>query len=398
MELQTKNAAVEIKTNSTPGEFTAVISAIGNVDRQKDVVMSGAFEKAIANDPVPPVYWAHKHDLPPIGEGLDWREKNQKVEFDGRLFVGDSSYSHQYAEMVYAGMKSYGGRIPAIRQFSYTYGVPEGGSEIAEMDGKTVRLLHEIRPVAEVGPCFMGANPATYLAEPAKGVDAVADLVVARKEGGRRRISMKQLLADTLGLKDYGDIDGYEIRMLLDMLDSAVSFIQFSDEDDDTLRMQGIAVTLLGMLSDEFAEVTDLMAQGDAINAILNGDGPNVTVTVDVETASADPAVLGQAIKDAMKAKLGKKDDEAASEDAGASEADPAGESAGESETTEEQVAEVEAPEEEAAAEEAADESNGEAEEGKEGDSKSDNSMSSDDPSTVSNDEIARLAFVWPSH
>jgi hypothetical protein len=182
MDMQTKSAAVEIKTNSTPGEFTAVISAIGNVDRQGDVVMPGAFKSAIENDPIPPVYWAHKHELPPIGEGLDWREKGSEVEFDGRLFVGDSSYSHQYAEMVYAGMKSYGGRLPAIRQFSYTYGVPEGGAEFTELDGKRVRQLFEIRPVAEVGPCFIGANPETGLVTPAKSVE-IAKLVAMKQDG-----------------------------------------------------------------------------------------------------------------------------------------------------------------------------------------------------------------------
>jgi hypothetical protein len=384
MELQTKSASVEIQTNSTPGEFTAVISAIGNIDRQGDRVMPGAFKSAIDADPIPPVYWAHMHHIPPIGSGYEWFEQGKDVVYKGALFVeGDDA--HQYAQMVYAGMKARSdGRAPAINQFSYTYGVPDGGAEKVMEEGKSIRLLHEIRPVAEVGPCFIGANPDTYLVSPAKS--AVGELVVARKRLGR--VSMRDLLASELGVKDYGDIDGYEIRMLLDMLDAAVSFIQFSNEDDDTVKMQGVAQTLLSMLTDEFAEVTDLMAQGDAIDAILNPEAPNVTVSVDVETASAEPE----------KAKLAKKSDDAAGE----SEEKPAGEStdaAGESETTEEKEPEVAASEEEAApAAESNDTEETVEEEDEDEVSKSDNSMSSDDASTVSNDEIARLVNTWPSH
>src|ERR1043166_5531855 len=106
--------------------------------------MPNAFKDAIEQDPIPPVYWAHKHDIPPIGEGFEWSEKGNEVHYQGRLFVkGD--VEHQYANMVYAGMKSYDGRLPAIRQFSYTYNVPEGGAEIVTEEGKAIRNLHTIR-------------------------------------------------------------------------------------------------------------------------------------------------------------------------------------------------------------------------------------------------------------
>lgn len=169
--METKSAPLtEIKTNSTAGEFTAVIAAIGNVDRQGDRVMPMAFKNAIELDPIPPCYWAHRYDIPPIGEGLDWKELGNEVHYSGRLFVsGDDD--HQYAKMVYAGMKSMEGRTPAIREFSYTYGLPEDGAERVFEDGKSIRNLLDIRPVAEVGPCFVGANPLSRLAEAAKAAD-----------------------------------------------------------------------------------------------------------------------------------------------------------------------------------------------------------------------------------
>jgi hypothetical protein len=388
MDMQTKSAAVEIKTNSTPGEFTAVISAIGNVDRQKDRVMPGAFKSAIDNDPIPPVYWAHQHLIPPIGDGQNWAEKGNTIEYEGTLFVsGDDE--HPYAKMVYAGMKSRNGRPPAINQFSYTYGIPEDGAETVVEEGKSIRNLHVIRPVLEVGPCFIGANPETYLVAPAKSAD---DLVVARRKLGRQGIPMKQLLAETFGVKDYGDIEGYALRMLLDMLDDAISFIQWSENDTAIGEMQTVANTLLGMVTAGFAEVPELMARGEALDAILRADDPSVEVDVTINTASAET----------VGAKLAKKDDEEAADAADESEEADAGESAGESETTEEQDAEVDESEDEAADEESADESEGDAEEDETGDSEDDaksaNAVSSDDSSTVSNDEIARLVNTWPSH
>src|ERR1043166_3675383 len=75
-------------------------------------------------------------------------------------------------------MKSYDGRLPAIRQFSYTYNVPEGGAEIVTEEGKAIRNLHTIRPVAEVGPCFLGANPETGIVSAAKNLIA-AEIVAS---------------------------------------------------------------------------------------------------------------------------------------------------------------------------------------------------------------------------
>lgn len=180
--METKSAPLlELKTNTTPGEFTAVISAIGNIDRQGDRVMPNAFKDAISLDPIPPVYWAHKHEIPPIGEGLDWREKGNTIEYDGRLFV-KGEVEHEYANMVYVGMKSYGERIPALRQFSYTYGIPDGGAETVYEGGKAIRNLLSVRPVAEVGPCFIGANADTGLLVAAKTLD-FAQLKAAAEAG-----------------------------------------------------------------------------------------------------------------------------------------------------------------------------------------------------------------------
>lgn len=372
MNMETKSAAVEIKTNSTPGEFTAVISAIGNIDRQGDRAMPGSFSKTMSEDPIPPVYWAHQHMIPPIGDGMEWFEQGKEIVYKGSLFVkGDDE--HQYAKMVYAGMKSRDGRPPAINQFSYTYGIPEGGSERIMEDGKSIRLLHVVQPVAEVGPCFMGANPQTYLLDPAKSADDVNKLVLARAAAGKR-VGMKEILAETLGLdsKDWGDVDGYAIRQLLNMVDNAVSFIQWSEDSERVLKMQSIAGELVALLQGGLEDVTQLVATNNALEAAIEGGKatPN-----EARAAQALPPVES---KEETEPVAGEKEV-------------PAGEVAGEKgaavEAPPEQVAETEAVTPAAEPETPAEDVVPTAD-----------TTSSDDASTVSNDEIARLAHTWPSH
>src|SRR5262245_27288416 len=121
------------------GEFEALVSVFGNIDSDGDVVMPGAFSKAIDEQEPPAIVWSHHWGIPPIGETLDWSESDKGLKVKGALFVGEED-RHQFADMVYAGMKSRGGRPPALREFSFAYQIPEDGAKLAtrDVDGKTV--------------------------------------------------------------------------------------------------------------------------------------------------------------------------------------------------------------------------------------------------------------------
>jgi hypothetical protein len=145
------------------GKFEALVSVFGNVDAVKDVVMDTAFNRAVKESDPPPVVWSHFWNIPPIGETLDWGPTDKGLSIKGELFVGADD-KHQYADMVYAAMKSREGRKPALREFSFSYDIPDGGAKMAEREGVgKVQELHELFPVHEVGPCLKGCNPATQL-------------------------------------------------------------------------------------------------------------------------------------------------------------------------------------------------------------------------------------------
>src|SRR5215467_5846349 len=149
------------------GKFEAIVSVFGNVDAVKDVVMSTAFDRAVKEQDPPPVVWSHFWNIPPIGDVADWGPVEKGLAVKGELFVGADD-KHQYADMVYAAMKSRDGRKPALREFSFSYDVPDGGAKMTERtndDGSAFKVqeLHEVFPVHEVGPCLRGCNDRTEL-------------------------------------------------------------------------------------------------------------------------------------------------------------------------------------------------------------------------------------------
>lgn len=158
----------EIETGAK-GEFTADVAVFGNVDRVGDRILEGAFSKAIKEDPPPPLIYNHDHKTPPIGETVEWKQTGKSLRIKGQLFV-DGDDDHPVARMVHAGMKSRNGRPPALRDFSFVYGVPEGGATMVRENAKSVRNLSEIRPVAEIGPALLGVNPLAGTLMAPKGI------------------------------------------------------------------------------------------------------------------------------------------------------------------------------------------------------------------------------------
>lgn len=215
-----KSFAVETVTlgEAGSGKFEALVSVFNNVDAVKDVVMPTAFDRAIKESDPPPVVWSHYWSIPPIGNTIDWSATGKGLQIKGELFVGEDD-RHQYADMVYAAMKSRDGRKPALREFSFSYDLPEGWKEATrEVDGKTVNVqeLHQIFPVDEVGPCLKGCNPATELIAAPKTFTAehVSRLErIALKKG----VTLEELLASLEAEDDpvRGEVYPAEVAELL---------------------------------------------------------------------------------------------------------------------------------------------------------------------------------------
>ena len=151
-------------------EFTAIISTFGNVDRENDVIVPGAFAKALNNYATSgktiPVVWDHQHHDPLayIGHVVEAAELApgdprlpDGLKDLGGLWVKGQMDDDEAATKVHKLMK---GR--RINEFSFAY---SGGTArmTKSADGETVRELVEFDDILEVGPTMRGMNPRTAL-------------------------------------------------------------------------------------------------------------------------------------------------------------------------------------------------------------------------------------------
>jgi uncharacterized protein len=138
------------------GEFEALVSVFGNVDRGGDRVMPGAFGKTLGEwaekgDPIP-IIWNHMWDNPEahIGEA----DPADVVETDGGLFVqrGKIDLDRPFAEQVFHLLER-----RRVKEFSFGYSVRD--AETAK-DGAYNLLDLDL---FELGPTLKGMNPETEL-------------------------------------------------------------------------------------------------------------------------------------------------------------------------------------------------------------------------------------------
>lgn len=149
---------VETKTDQASGTFEALVSVFGNVDRGGDRVQPGAFTKTLrrwrkTGDPIP-VILSHQWDNPMAHIGIadphDVTETDRGLLVKGTLDVTDNEVARQVHKLL---------KRRSLREFSFGYDVPEGGSKRAK-DGALD--LNEI-DLVEVGPTLKGMNEATEL-------------------------------------------------------------------------------------------------------------------------------------------------------------------------------------------------------------------------------------------
>jgi len=160
-------AAVETKVlDANRGLVETVFSVTGNVDRQNDVIDSGAFAKALAAKASVPVVYAHKWDdiNAVLGKTVQWRE----------LLPGDPGLPDKLRVKGLGGVKAVvqfdqetpSGRVAFthvkngnLTDWSFAFDVDDDGEKYD--DGGTVRHLKSIREIYEVTLALIGANPDT---------------------------------------------------------------------------------------------------------------------------------------------------------------------------------------------------------------------------------------------
>lgn len=168
----TKSVAAELEATAgekagqdlADGEFVALVSAFGNVDRYGDVVMPGAFSKSLqefaeSGDPIP-VIWSHRWDDPDayMGEVVAAEETEQGLRVKCRVDL-----DHHGTERIFRQLKA-----RRIKQFSFAFDIRDGGAQWAMRKDAATGAEYEVfelrdLDLIEVGPCLRGVNPETQL-------------------------------------------------------------------------------------------------------------------------------------------------------------------------------------------------------------------------------------------
>ena len=180
---------LETKADGEHGEFTALVSTFGNVDRVGDRILPGAWTKTLAEwtrsgDPIP-IILAHQWDDPMAHIGIarpeDVKQTAKGLQVTGKLEVDDNPVARQ----VYKLMKR-----RSLKEFSIGYSVPTGGEKRAA-DG--ANEISDIR-LAECGPCLKGIDPKTELqaVKSALGVTEPHDAEELRAEAKRVEREVEQ--------------------------------------------------------------------------------------------------------------------------------------------------------------------------------------------------------------
>jgi HK97 family phage prohead protease len=148
----------EFKALDEAGTFDAVVAVFDNVDHGGDRLRRTGFDRTLGGwrekGRGVPILWSHDAETVPIGvaPNLIPGRKNL-VAREAKLFIEDNAH----ARAVWGAMK--GG---ALYEFSFGYGVPEGGAEYVMENGRKVRDLNDVE-LYEISPVFRGMNPETQL-------------------------------------------------------------------------------------------------------------------------------------------------------------------------------------------------------------------------------------------
>lgn len=222
-----KTSPATFKDEGGKGEFSAAFSVIGNVDKDGDRVVSGAFDKALEENPTPPIVWTHRWDVPPIGETLDVGEDKDAglVTARGRLFSDD----HEVARQVYVGLKS-----GALRQFSWSGMMAPGGwVEVPEGERESDDHVMDIVELAEFwewGPCLLGANPETSVLSGPKSLSIMLGLT----EKATDRLLAQHMASLKAGARNSGsDLERLQTIHDLSVENGAKCVDGDGEEDDD---------------------------------------------------------------------------------------------------------------------------------------------------------------------
>lgn len=136
------------------GEFKAVISTMGVIDRQSDLVLPGAFgRQEVLISQYNHGSWERGVDALPLGIATIHEEGNEAIAL-GEFDLEDEAARKTWNMMKYLHSKG--------RRQEFSYALPDIEFENQTIGGERIRVLKKIR-VQEISPVLMGASIGTRL-------------------------------------------------------------------------------------------------------------------------------------------------------------------------------------------------------------------------------------------
>lgn len=225
-----KHAAYDITELKADGSgpkglFAALVSVFGNVDRNGDRVMPGAFTKTLekwrkSGKPIP-VIWSHEHDDPGayIGEvdPNDVKETKDGLVVAGRLHIDTNPRAAQIYDLLQKNL---------VTQWSFAYEVKD-----ERLADDLAREIYEAE-LFEIGPTLVGANPLvdTLQLASAQESDVNAPDVIVRGALSKFEERMDELVEEKLGRVLSAKTEA-RIRSAMTELESILSALGEPDEE-----------------------------------------------------------------------------------------------------------------------------------------------------------------------
>lgn len=95
--MERKSLFLEVKSLQESGEFTALASTFGNLDRHDDIMVKGAFIESLKDIPAAKIKILFNHNMSePIGQLFTADETEDGLLVSGKLFVEDIAEQKKY--------------------------------------------------------------------------------------------------------------------------------------------------------------------------------------------------------------------------------------------------------------------------------------------------------------
>ncbi len=160
MEKKSFKTTIEFKDDSDQsGVFQAIFSRFGEVDKQGDITVAGAFKDGAA---VRIAAWGHNWDALPVGRGVIHQD-GEKAWVDGEFFLDTTGGMETYKTVKNLG---------ELQEWSYGFNVLQ--RSIRKIGNDEIRHLEEL-DVYEVSPVLIGAgnNTQTTIIKSASDEEAI---------------------------------------------------------------------------------------------------------------------------------------------------------------------------------------------------------------------------------